>query len=122
MRRGPRGWMERKDGPMLAWRTVVNGLARGRMAAAESLLVLVVWLAVAADATAARLAGLLLGHGRRLRRAPAQGVVETVIIVAIFAGLALVVGKLIGPAVASRVACLVQELQSSSTAPTPPNC
>ena len=122
MRRGPRGPLERKDGPMLGWQTVANGLARGRMAAAEALLVLAVWLAVAADATGARLSGWLLGHARRLRRAPAQGVVEAVIIAAIFAGLALVVGKLIGPAVVSRVNCLLQELQSSSTAPTPPNC
>ena len=122
MGRGPRRWTERKDGPMLAWKTVVNGLARGRMAAAEAVLALTVWLAVAADATGAQLAGWLLGHGRRLRRAPAQGVVEVVIIAAIFAGLALVVGKLIGPAVVSRVNCLLQELQSSSTAPTPPNC
>jgi hypothetical protein len=107
---------------MEAQQVVVNGLTRGRLAASDSLLLVVVWLAVEVDAIGTGVAGWLLENGRRIGRAPAQGVVEAVIIAAFFAGLALLVGKLVGPAVATRVGCLVQELQASSGSPTPPGC
>lgn len=115
---------EGKDRPMVAFRTVVSGLARGRMAAAESLLMVAVWLAVAVEEIATWLGSWLPKESpARLRgRSAAEGLVSAVIMVAFFAGLALLVGRMVGPAVTTRVTCTVTMLQQSSANPVPPTC
>jgi len=106
---------------MVAFRKVVSsGLARGRSWAAESLLLVAVWLAVAVEAMATWLGRWLLKQAGG--RAPAEGVVAAVIMIAFFAGLALVVGKLVGPPVTAKVTCIVTMLQSSSANPATPTC
>jgi hypothetical protein len=105
---------------MMVFGMVKRGVARGRTEVLERLLLIAVWLSATVEMMATWSGCWMRTHARG--RAPAEGVVAGVIMIAFFAGLALLVGRLVGPPVTAKVTCIVSMLQSSSASTVTPTC